>query len=107
MDADLEAILEEDYLEEIGQKAKARVSAGMGYLDKTYPNHLETVDIETIDIESTRNCVLAQAMGIPYVRIEIPTEFAKSLGFYAETDMESEWDILTEEWKEQYRARKA
>lgn len=94
-------------------KVKARVQAGMAWLDREYPDHVQRVDLDLLSVQEGECCPLAQAAGYHYgdaVRTHcLSDERVTELGFnapwWATEDGLTELRALTAEWREQYGER--
>lgn len=88
----------------------ARVDAGMMWLNRLYPNHFRTVNLDTLNVASVQFCPLAQAAQSTYgnaiVRHDISADESRSLGFSPSftlpPSIESDADALTAEWRRRY-----
>ena len=93
-----------------------RVTNGMAYLDATYPDHVDRVDLGYLDIGSSIRCPLGQAQGYSYehgireadLTPEDVRDWSDAHGFTwpASREYTAEADALNAEWERQYRARK-
>ena len=97
-----------------------RVTNGMAYLDATYPDHVDRVDMDYLDVGSGIRCPLAQAQGHSYENGiseaivsgatcgEHERDWSDAHGFtwLASREYATEADALNAEWERQYRARK-
>jgi hypothetical protein len=81
------------------------IPAGMAWLDERYPDHVQRVDLDALDLKSTKCCVLAQASGRAYpdaVELHKLWGAASDLGFIV-YDLPDH--VATELWRDAYRAR--
>jgi hypothetical protein len=102
----------------------APVCRGVWFLDEHVPGWEDQIDLDTLDLNSTERCVLAQlwlaqhprtrARGHAYDRmltlLKLPEEVALSLGFLAEDTDTYDGDLalyerLTKAWKRVIRRR--
>lgn len=109
----------------MGTEINDRVQAGMAFLDEHFPDHVDRVNLDNLDINSGAWCPLAQAAGTFYVSAaddlfakwiidlrfyddQEGTYVSQKLGFFAMGSRYGEdAQRLDEAWIAAYRTRKA
>jgi len=101
-----------------------RVSAGIALLDEKVPNWRDKIDLETLNLRNTRNCVLGQVFKTPedswqsgydagreILELEgcgccedagpSPAEYGFDVDLFYIDDLDEEFDELQAEWERQ------
>jgi hypothetical protein len=91
--------------------ARARIQAGMVWLDEHYPDHVDRVNLASMDVSKVNSCPLAQAGQDTYGTVTFDhymlSAQATELGFMPGGSPYVSTAVLTPLWIEAYEARKA
>tara|TARA_R110000751_G_scaffold30178_2_gene77382 strand:+ start:1592 stop:1936 length:345 start_codon:yes stop_codon:yes gene_type:complete len=109
----------ETTLEEVIADLPANVTAGMGWLDRVMPGWETKVDLDTLNIDSCKDCVLGQLLGNYFGSSDLHEEahsYDQEFGFctYSEEylakndifDTDSIMEQLTLTWKRMIEERR-
>lgn len=77
------------------------INAGVVYLNETYPDWLNKINLESLDLSHAKNCIIGQITG-DYYNCKLDFDKKVSLALTAEGMRynDKSWGILTLEWKD-------
>lgn len=80
-----------------------QINCGVEFLNDAQPNWLNLIDVDSLDMQSTKNCILGQIHGGFYYSLmlmSLSEEDTIKMGFISYDLDYHVWCTLTKEWKD-------
>lgn len=80
-----------------------QINCGVEFLNIDRPNWLNLIDVDSLDMMDTENCILGHIHGefdYAKMQMELSYEDTDKMGFTCPNLDDKVWDTLTKEWKD-------